>query len=65
MYLKAYYDIAGDNVRIPNPKGSGYRLPTVAEWEYACRAGRATKYSFGDNPSELGDSAWYGTTRVG
>ena len=39
--------------------GSGFRLPTEAEWEYACRAGSAMAYCFGDSESGSKDYAWY------
>ena len=65
----SWYDSVAYCEWLSEKSGKKYRLPTTKEWEYSCRAGTTTKWSFGDDESLLGDYSWYsknakGTTNV-
>jgi formylglycine-generating enzyme required for sulfatase activity/uncharacterized protein with von Willebrand factor type A (vWA) domain len=54
-----WYDAVEFCARLSKLTGKEYRLPSEAEWEYACRAGTTTRFYFGDDANQLGDYAWY------
>ncbi len=55
----SWYDAVEFCKKLNDIEGKAYRLPTEAEWEYACCGGSSTDYYFGNDSAELGRYAWF------